>query len=125
MPRPAARPMPRIMRLYLRQSLLGFGLAALFTALLLAADVGGLRHLVTHTEDGPLAVMLLVVFNGIVFAGAQFGIAVMRLAAPDDAVGGAGGGSSGAAPAALELAPELAPVRVAQPGSGRSSVARR
>lgn len=72
--------MPALVRLYIRQVAIGFAIAAAFTALLLWFDVAGLRHLVTHTAEGPLAVVLLVVFNGIVFSGVQFGIAVMRLA---------------------------------------------
>lgn len=84
--------MPKLVRLYVVHSLVGFVLAGVFTALLLAADIAGLRHLVTHTEDGPLAVLLLVVFNGIVFSGAQFGIAVMRMAEPADRDGAGGGG---------------------------------
>ena len=71
--------MPALIRLYVRHALIGFAIAAAFTGLLLLFDVAGLRHLVTHTADGPLAVALLVVFNGIVFSGVQFGIAVMRL----------------------------------------------
>jgi hypothetical protein len=41
---------------------------------------------VTHTREGWFAVGLLVMFNGIVFSGVQFGIAVMRMAedAPED-----------------------------------------
>jgi len=72
--------MPRLVRLYIRQVAIGFALAVLFVGLLLAFDVAHLRHLVTHTEGGAVAVLMLVVFNGIVFSGVQFGIAVMRLA---------------------------------------------
>ena len=72
--------MPDLVRLYIRNVLIGFALAAAFTGLLLWLDVAGLWHLVTHTSEGPLAVVLLVVFNGIVFSGVQFGIAVMRMA---------------------------------------------
>jgi hypothetical protein len=79
--------MPALVRLYIRQVAIGFALAAVFTALLLWFDVAGLRHLVTHTAEGPLAVLLLVVFNGIVFSGVQFGIAVMRMAEPPPAGG--------------------------------------
>ena len=80
--------MPPLIRLYIRQVLIGFALGAAFTALLLWSGVGGLWHLVTHTAEGPLAVVLLVLFNGIVFAGVQFGIAVMRMAEPDEPRGG-------------------------------------
>ena len=47
-------------------------------------DVGGLWHLVTQTEMGWPAFVMMVVFNGIVFAGVQFAYAVMSMAAPDD-----------------------------------------
>lgn len=77
--------MPDLVRLYIRNVLIGFGIAAAFTGLLLRFDVAGLWHLVTHTSEGPMAVALLVVFNGIVFSGVQFGIAVMRMAErPED-----------------------------------------
>ncbi|MCU0911146.1 MAG: hypothetical protein MUE98_07325 [Rhodobacteraceae bacterium] len=81
--------MPELVRLYIRNVLIGFAIAVAFTALLLWFDVAGLWHLVTHTAEGPLAVALLVVFNGIVFSGVQFGIAVMRMAEPpgDDSRG--------------------------------------
>ncbi len=47
-------------------------------------DVANLRHLILETEKGYLAFALLVLSNGIVFAGVQFAIAVMRLADDDD-----------------------------------------
>lgn len=72
--------MPDLVRLYIRHVAVGFALAAVFTGLLLGLNVANLWHLVTHTAEGPLAVGLLVVFNGIVFSGVQFGIAVMRMA---------------------------------------------
>ncbi len=76
--------MPKLISLYIRHTIIGFVIAAVFVALLLWFDVVGLRHLVTHTEGGYLAVFLLVMFNGIVFSGVQFGIAVMNLAEPED-----------------------------------------
>jgi len=72
--------MPRLVRLYIHHVAIGFALAALFTALLLWLNVANLWHLVTHARGGAMAVLMLVVFNGIVFSGVQFGIAVMRLA---------------------------------------------
>lgn len=82
-------PMPKLVRLYIVNVAIGFGLACLFTALLIALDVAHLRHLVLSTQGGWLAVVMMVVFNTIVFAGVQFAIAVMRLAEPE---GGSGGG---------------------------------
>ncbi|MBV0912830.1 hypothetical protein KTJ87_10610 [Rhodobacteraceae bacterium ASV31] len=72
--------MPDLVRLYLRQTLTGFGVSALFVAALLVLDVAGLGSLVARSADGPLAVGLVWLFNGIVFSGVQFGIAVMSMA---------------------------------------------
>lgn len=71
--------MPELVRLYLRNIAIGAALAAVFTIALIAFDVGHLRHLVMATEGGFIAVMLLFVFNTLVFAGVQFAIAVMRM----------------------------------------------
>ncbi len=75
--------MPRIIRLYITQSLVGAGLATVFVAGLLMSNVGNLWHLVTHTGIGPFAVLLLWVQCAAVFAGAQFAISVMRLGERD------------------------------------------
>ncbi len=77
--------MPKLVRLYITQTAIGFAISAGFVALLLWLNVANLWHLVTHTSAGPLAVFLLWAFNGIVFSGVQFGISVMRMAdRPDD-----------------------------------------
>lgn len=76
--------MPKLVRLYIASVVAGFALAVVFVALLLALDVAGLRHLVLETQGGWLGGLLLVVFNGIVFAGVQFGIRIMRMAEPED-----------------------------------------
>jgi len=76
--------MPKLIRLYITQVALGFGIAAAFVAMLLWFNVANLWHLVTHTEQGMLAVFILWFANGIVFAGVQFGIAVMRMQDTDD-----------------------------------------
>ncbi|MDJ0821306.1 MAG: hypothetical protein QNJ09_05760 [Paracoccaceae bacterium] len=83
--------MPDIMRLYIRQCLSGFGIAAFFVAALLYFNVSNIGYLVHNTDAGPLAAFLLWVFNGIVFAGVQFGIAVMRLGDVEDEDGPRGG----------------------------------
>lgn len=72
--------MPKLVRLYVVNVLIGFALAFGFVTALVALDVANLRHLILETEKGYLAFALLVLSNGIVFAGAQFAIAVMRLA---------------------------------------------
>ncbi|MDU8943435.1 hypothetical protein [Ovoidimarina sediminis] len=76
--------MPKLVALYIRHTLIGFGAAVGFVALLFWFNVANLWHLVTHDPLGPLAAFLLVMFNGIVFSGVQFGIAIMRLGARDD-----------------------------------------
>ena len=44
--------------------------------------------MVTHTNGGLVAVIMLFMFNGVVFAGVQFAITIMRLAGNDDSGGG-------------------------------------
>lgn len=80
--------MPALVRLYIRNVAWGFALSAVFVGLLIGLDVAGLRHLVMATDAGPVAVAMLFVFNGIVFAGVQFAVAVMRMAVPGDRGGG-------------------------------------
>ncbi|MEP2533371.1 hypothetical protein [Shimia sp.] len=80
--------MPRLIRLYITQVFTGFGLSALFVGLLLYANVANLWHLVSSSSAGIMAVIMLWVFNGIVFAGVQFGITIMRMASEDTPGGG-------------------------------------
>ncbi len=75
--------MPDLIRLYIRQTALGFVIAAVFVGMLFWFDVAGLWRLVSNSDVGLLAAFLLVVFNGIVFSGVQFGIAVMNMAEDD------------------------------------------
>lgn len=76
--------MPKLIRLYITQVLVGFGLSAAMVGLLLWANVANLWHLVTHSQAGLLAVFLLWLFNGIVFGGVQFAIRIMMMAQDDD-----------------------------------------
>jgi hypothetical protein len=75
--------------LYVVNVLIGFALALAFVLLLLWFDIANLRHLILGSDQGWLAFGLLVLSNGIVFAGAQFAIAVMRMA--EDGTGPRGG----------------------------------
>ncbi len=79
--------MPKLVRLYIRQVIIGFLLSAAFVGLLLGFNVANLRHLVGHTAGGAIAVVMLWVFNGIVFAGVQFGISIMRMTRDEDDIG--------------------------------------
>ncbi|MEM6388095.1 MAG: hypothetical protein AAF718_17865 [Pseudomonadota bacterium] len=76
--------MPRLIRTYIRECLLGLALGIMFSMALLIFDVGHLGHLVGTVDGGWLAFALLCFFNGIVFAGVQFGITIMRMAAEHD-----------------------------------------
>ena len=80
--------MPQLVRLYIVSIAIGFALALAFTALLLALDVGTLRHLVTATRGGWIAVLMLVVFATVLFSGVQFGIRIMLMARKDGRGGG-------------------------------------
>lgn len=88
--------MPKLIQLYIRNVLIGFAIAAAFVAMLLWFNVMGLWHLVSTSGDGLLAVFILWFMNGIVFAGVQFGWAVMALAEDDS-------GPRGGTPAAPEF----------------------
>lgn len=76
--------MPKLIKLYIVSTIIGFGLGAVFLAMLLWFDVAGLGRLVLASESGWIAGLMLWVSNGALFAGAQFGIAVMRLGRDDD-----------------------------------------
>lgn len=75
--------MPKLVRLYIVNVAIGFALAVVFVGLLVALDIANLRHLVLEAEDGWLAGVMMVMFNGVVFASVQFAIAVMRMAEDD------------------------------------------
>ncbi|MDQ2093540.1 hypothetical protein [Rhodalgimonas zhirmunskyi] len=83
--------MPKLIRLYIVNVAIGFGIAAAFVGMLLYFNVANLWHLVTASDIGWLAVLVLWISNGIIFAGVQFGIAVMRLKDDDDDDGPRGG----------------------------------
>ncbi|TDK51751.1 hypothetical protein [Antarcticimicrobium luteum] len=76
--------MPKLIKLYIRNVLIGFAIAAAFVAMLLWFNVMNLWHLVSGSDVGILAVVVLWFAHGIVFAGVQFAWAVMAMAEPDD-----------------------------------------
>ena len=71
--------MPDLVRLYIRQCLLGLALGIVFSMLLVILNIANLGHLVGEVQSGWLAFGLLCVFNGIVFAGVQFGMTIIRM----------------------------------------------
>jgi hypothetical protein len=80
--------MPKLVRLYIKNVIIGFGLSAVFVSALLYTNVANLWHLISTSDIGWIAVALLWVFNGIVFAGVQFGIVIMRMGEDDEPKGG-------------------------------------
>ncbi|MBP6737399.1 MAG: hypothetical protein KA139_08175 [Rhodobacteraceae bacterium] len=72
--------MPKLVALYIRSVAIGFALAAAFLGGLFWLDVAGLRGLIFGSPMGIVAAIMMWVFNGVVFAGVQFAIAVMKLA---------------------------------------------
>ena len=75
--------MPELIKLYIRNVLIGFAVAAGFVAMLLWFNVMNLWHLVTGSDVGILAVVVLWFAHGIVLAGVQFAWAVMSMAERD------------------------------------------
>lgn len=80
--------MPKLVRLYIKNVLFGFGLSALFVFALLYTNVANLWHLVSTSDMGWIAVIMLFFFNGAVFAGVQFAMTIMRMEEKDDDTSG-------------------------------------
>lgn len=81
--------MPELVRLYIRSVLIGFLIAAAFTGGLIWWDVAGIGHLILGSDVGVIAALMMVFFNGIVFAAVQFAFRIMAMA--EDADGPSGG----------------------------------
>ena len=75
---------PNLIQMYIKHCIIGFIASAIFVGMLFAFDVGGLWRLVSGSPIGMIAALMLWVFNGIVFAGVQFGIAIMSMGDDDD-----------------------------------------
>ncbi len=76
--------MPDLIKLLLRNAAIGFGVAAIFVALLLLTDTGGVGTLVVHSDMGFVAVFMLTFFLGLTFGSAQMGFAVMTAHKQDE-----------------------------------------
>ncbi len=108
--------MPKLIRLYITHVAIGFGIAGLFVGMLLWFDIAHLRHLILNSDKGWLALLVLWLANGIVFAGVQFAIAVMRLKDDDDDEPRGGRRHRVARPTG-----EMIPIRVAAGRGGHQS----
>lgn len=76
--------MPDHIKFILKHAVVGLGLGIAFVAMLLAFDVAGLWHLVTHTAEGPIAVVILTVLCTITFGSAQIGYKIMSMGEESD-----------------------------------------
>lgn len=72
--------MPKLVRLYVQSIVVGLALSVLFLGALIWLDIGGLGGLILGSDTGLVAAAMLIVFNGIIFAGAQFAYVIMRMA---------------------------------------------
>lgn len=105
-PRFLAR-LPRIVRLYIFNCLIGFTLSGIFTAAILYWNVAGIGHLVAAVPEGKLALLVFFMLNGIVFSGVQTGVVIMSMDYDDD--------DSNRGTRVPVLEPALVPVPAARP----------
>ncbi|MBL8536795.1 MAG: hypothetical protein JNM59_05270 [Hyphomonadaceae bacterium] len=76
-----------LVRLFLANTLIGFGASGAFVGALLWVNAGGIATLIERQHAWPF-VLLLWFFAGLTFASVQMGVAVMNLVDRD---GGGGG----------------------------------
>lgn len=107
--------MPELIKMYIRNCILGFLIAGAFVGILLWFNIMNLWNLVTGSDVGILAVVVLWFAHGIVFAGVQFAYAVMSLAEKEPR------GPRGNLPLRAQLEPMVVPVPVDEPQKGRSA----
>ncbi|WP_299414582.1 hypothetical protein [uncultured Sulfitobacter sp.] len=84
--------MPKLIRFYIVNCIIGFTVSAVFTFAIMWFNVANLWHLISGSDIGIMAIIVFWVLNGIVFAGVQFGVAVMLMADQDDDDDGPRGG---------------------------------
>lgn len=80
--------MPQLIRLMLTHGALGFGISAVFVAMLMGTDANGIATLLRSAETHPLPVLLLWFFCGLTFGSVQIGTAIMLLDTDDEPQGG-------------------------------------
>lgn len=108
--------MPKLVKLYIKNVIIGFCIAAGFVAMLLWFNVMNLWGLISQSNDGVLAVFLLWFMNGIVFAGVQFAWVIMAMAKKNE-------GPRGGTPVAHHFEP--APVRAEAPSGQKRQLSKR
>jgi len=79
--------MPKLLRLLIKNTAIGFGVSATFVAAVIWSDTAQLGSLIAASPVGWLAATILFFFVGLTFASVQMGIAVMRLDRDEDGSG--------------------------------------
>ena len=76
--------MPKLLTFLFRHAVVGFALAGVFVALLLATNTSRLASLAAQDSGGVFAIAVLTFFVGLTFSSAQMGFAVMLARDADD-----------------------------------------
>lgn len=78
------RRLPPMIRFMAAHGAIGFLIAGVFMAGLLAADPGGMRYLLLSSAGSAWPALVLWFFLGLTFGSVQTGVAIMLLARDDD-----------------------------------------
>jgi hypothetical protein len=76
--------MPDHIKMILRHGVYGFVIALGFVAGLMYYNVANLWHLVTHTAEGPIALVVFTILCTITFGSVQIGYKIMTMGEEDD-----------------------------------------
>ncbi len=99
--------MPILVRFLLWHALIGFAVALVFVAALLAFDVARLGTLVWASPSGAIALAALTFALGLTFGSVQMGVAVMLLGEDEDRPTGGSGRRAALAPLVHRLVPAV------------------
>jgi hypothetical protein len=87
--------MPDLVKFMLKHAAIGAIAAVVFVGLILWFDIMHIRHLVTHSPGGYLALVVLTALFTITFSSVQMGVAIMALGEEEDEDQDGGGTGSG------------------------------
>lgn len=76
--------MPFLVRFLVTHAVIGISVAAALVGGMVAFDIAGLGKLLTTSEDGLLALVLLTFGLGVTFGSVQMGFAVMLMGSEGD-----------------------------------------
>ncbi|MBY4893201.1 hypothetical protein KUL25_10535 [Rhodobacteraceae bacterium N5(2021)] len=103
--------MPDYIKMILRHAIYGGVIAVAFVGALLWFNVANLWHLVTHSSDGVLALIVMTALCWITFGSVQVGIRIMMMADNDDKGGGKRAPEPVVDPMAMPIPVRADPVR--------------